>query len=338
MRTKKGAIREGAGSAHSDEELVSVGRAVILAEARAMEAAAARLGDDLARAARLVSSCKGRVVVSGLGKSGHVGRKIAATLASLGVPAHFLHAAEASHGDLGMVCPDDVGLFISNSGETDEVLALLPYFRRIGASVIGMTGKSSSTLAKNSDIVLDVGVEREADPLGLAPTSSTSVQMSVGDAIAGISTTLKGLKPEDFAMYHPGGALGRSLLTRVSDLMGSGERMPLTPLGSSVRGALFEITSKGYGATAVVDERGYLRGIFTDGDLRRLMERVGIGAMDLPVESGMTGEPRTIAPEKLATEALRIMERRKISVLIAVEDGYPIGMIHLHEILRSGVS
>ncbi|MDR1137953.1 MAG: KpsF/GutQ family sugar-phosphate isomerase, partial [Synergistaceae bacterium] len=252
----------------TDDELLAVGRSIIVEEASAMEAASARLGDEMIRAARLVASCRGRVVVSGLGKSGHVGRKIAATLASLGVPAFFLHAAEASHGDLGMVRAEDVGLLMSNSGETEEVMALLPYFRRIGAPFIGMTGKMSSCLALNSDIALDAGVAREADPLGLAPTSSTSVQMAVGDALAGICAKLRGFCPEEYAMFHPGGMLGRRLLLKVSDIMGKGEAMPKTCLGSPVREALFEITSKGYGATAIVDVEGKLRGVFTDGDLR----------------------------------------------------------------------
>ncbi|MDR1966753.1 MAG: SIS domain-containing protein, partial [Synergistaceae bacterium] len=187
----------------ADDELIAIAKRVITREADAMKAAADRLGGEMALAARLVSSCSGRVVVSGLGKSGHVGRKIAATFASLGVPAFFLHAAEASHGDLGMVCGNDVGLFISNSGETGEILSLLPYFRRIGAPVISFTGCTSSSLAHDSDIVIDTGVEREADPLGLAPTSSTSVQMAVGDAIAGICAKLRGLVPDDFAIFHP---------------------------------------------------------------------------------------------------------------------------------------
>jgi arabinose-5-phosphate isomerase len=322
----------------SDEELLAVGKDIIIKEARAMEAAASRLGPEMVRSARLVAGCGGRVVLSGLGKSGHIGRKIAATLASLGAPAFFLHATEASHGDLGMVCPEDVGIFISNSGETAEILSLLPYFRRIGAPVIAMTGRTSSTLALNSDVVIDTSVEVEADPLGLAPTSSTSVQMAMGDAIAGICAKMHGLGPEDFAMFHPGGSLGRRLLTRVSDLMGSGDNLPTSRLGSTVRDALFEITSKGYGATVVVDSDGDLRGIFTDGDLRRLMERIGIGAMDVPVEEGMTGDPRTIAPEKLATEAVRVMEEQEISVIIAVEGRKPVGILHLHEILKSGVS
>ncbi|MDR2780086.1 MAG: KpsF/GutQ family sugar-phosphate isomerase [Synergistaceae bacterium] len=322
----------------TDDELLAMGRGIMAEEAGALEAASSRMGDEMVRAAHLVASCGGRVVVSGLGKSGHVGRKIAATLASLGVPAFFLHAAEASHGDLGMVRPEDVGLLMSNSGETEEVLSLLPYFRRIGAPVIGMTGKMSSSLALNSDIALDAGAEREADPLGLAPTSSTSVQMAVGDALAGICAKLRGFCPEEFAVFHPGGMLGRRMLLRVSDIMGSGEAMPQTRVGSPVKEALFEITSKGYGATAVVDDEGKLCGIFTDGDLRRLMERRGVSSIELPVEEGMTRSPRTIAPEKLATEAVRMMEVSEISVLIAVESGKPVGMVHLHEILKSGIS
>jgi arabinose-5-phosphate isomerase len=322
----------------TDDELLATGRRIIEEEAKAMMLASERLGDEIVRSARLVSSCRGRVVVSGLGKSGHVARKIAATFASLGVPAFFLHAAEASHGDLGMVCPEDVGLFISNSGETAEILSLLPYFRRIGASVIGMTGKLSSSLAQNSDIAIDTGVEREADPLGLAPTCSTSVQMAVGDAIAGICTKIQGLKADDFAIFHPGGALGRRLLLRVSDLMGGGEALPVTSLGASVREALFEITSKGYGAAVVIDATGKLCGIFTDGDLRRLMERLGVAALESTVETGMTRSPKTIAPERLATEAMRLMEESEISVLIAVDGSIPVGLIHLHDILKAGVS
>lgn len=324
--------------AFSDEELLKTGRDVLLEEARAIERLASRVDARLVKASRLITACSGRVVVSGLGKSGLVGRKIAATFASLGIPAFFLHATEGAHGDLGMVCPDDVGLFISNSGETAELLSLLPYFRKIGAAVVAVTGRLDSPLAKNSDVCLDSGVEREADPLGLAPTSSTSVQMAIGDAIAGISVKLQRLRPEDFALFHPGGALGKRLLLRVSDLMGSGERMPLTNLGATVREALFEITSKGFGATVVVGSSGGLRGIFTDGDLRRLLEARGVGALDLPVEEGMTKTPRQIPCDRLAVEALRVMEEQEISVLIAERDGKPVGVLHLHDILRAGVS
>jgi arabinose-5-phosphate isomerase len=322
----------------TDEALIRVGREVLLEEARAVERLAGRIGEEFARSVRLLASCKGRVVISGLGKSGLIGRKIAATFASLGLPAFFLHATEGSHGDLGMVRPDDVGIFISNSGETAELLALLPYFRRIGASVIAMTGNGASALAQNSDIVLDVRVEREADPLGLAPTSSTTVQVAAGDALAGAYTKLQGLGPDDFAVFHPGGALGRSLLLTVGDVMGSGGNMPVTKLDSTVKDALFEITSKGYGATVIVDGTGKLCGIFTDGDLRRLMEKRGTGAIDLPVEEGMTRTPRTIGPEKLASEAMRVMERLEISVLVAVEGDRPSGIVHLHELLKAGLS
>ena len=321
----------------SDEELLAVARGVLHEEAGAIERFAGRIDASFVRAARVVTACKGRVVVSGLGKSGHVGRKIAATFASLGIPAFFLHAAEAAHGDLGMVCPQDVGLFISNSGETAELISLIPYFRRIGAPVIAMTGRPASTLAQNADILLDTGVEQEADPLRLAPTSSTSVQMAAGDALAGISTKLQNLRPEDFALFHPGGSLGRSLLLRVRDIMGQGDDLPITESGRSVRDALFDITSKGYGATIVVDASGRLDGIFTDGDLRRLLERRGVGALDLPVEEGMTKNPRVVAPERLASEATRIMEELEISVLIVLEDGRPVGIIHLHEILKAGL-
>lgn len=338
MEEKQILPRERSEESFSDEELLNSGREVLLEESRAIKRAAERAGEAFVKAARLVTACKGRVVVSGLGKSGLVGRKIAATFASLGIPAFFLHAAEGAHGDLGMVCPEDVGLFISNSGETEELLALLPYFRKIGAAVVAMTGHLDSSLAKNSDVCLDSGVEREADPLGLAPTASTSVQMALGDAIAGISVKLRCLRPEDFALFHPGGALGKRLLLRVEDLMGSEERMPVTLLDSTVREALFEITSKGYGATAVVDAGGALQGVFTDGDLRRLLERRGVSAMDLPVTEGMTKTPHTIPGDRLAVEAMRVMEELEISVLIVMRESRPLGMVHLHDILRAGVS
>lgn len=322
----------------SDEELLETARQVLREEAGAIERAADRIDGDIVRAARLITDCGGRVVVSGLGKSGLVGCKISATFSSLGIPAFFLHAAEGVHGDLGMVCPDDIGLFISNSGETAELISLLPYFRRIGASVIALSGNKASTLWQNADICIDTGVEREADPLGLAPTSSTTVQMAIGDAIAGMSTRLQGLRREDFALFHPGGTLGKSLLLRVSDLMGTGAELPVTSSEATVRDALFDITSKGYGATVVTDKDGRLCGIFTDGDLRRLLERRGTGAMDLSVKEGMTKTPRTVAPEKLAIEAMRIMEELEISVLVAVDNRKPVGILHLHEILKAGLS
>ena len=321
----------------TDLELVEIGKQVLLEEADALRATALRLGAELAQAARKISRCRGRVVVVGLGKSGHVGRKTAATFASLGIPAFFLHAAEGAHGDLGMVCREDVGLFISNSGETREVVELIPHFRRLGAGVIAMTGRGDSQLAKSSDVWLDCSVEREADPLGLAPTSSTTVQMAVADALVGMSTHLQGLRQEDFALFHPGGALGRRLLLRVSDLMGSGDRLPVVSVGDTVSKALFEITSKGYGAAVVVDAGGLLQGIFTDGDLRRLLEKGGENILGSSIECAMTKNPKTTGPDRLAAEAMRVMEEMEISVIIVVDQERPVGILHLHEILKAGV-
>lgn len=320
------------------EELLSTGKEILTREAAALTSAAAQLGDELVRAAHLVSCCRGRVVVSGLGKSGHVGRKTAATFASLGVPAFFLHAAEGAHGDLGMVCREDVGFFLSNSGETQEVVTLIPYFKRLGAPIIAVTGNSASTLARESEIVLNCHVEREADPLGLAPTSSTTLQMALGDAVAGMATRLLGLKKEDFALFHPGGSLGKRLLLRVRDLMGSGDRLPVTNEKARVRDALFDITSKGYGATAIVDDSGRLVGVFTDGDLRRFIEKEGLQGLDEPVSRGMTTSPRVIAPDKLAVEVVRLVEQWEVSAVIVVEDGKPVGMVHIHELLKAGVA
>ncbi|NLI95421.1 MAG: KpsF/GutQ family sugar-phosphate isomerase [Synergistaceae bacterium] len=322
----------------ADSDLLQLGRRVILAEAEELRLAADRLGEELVRAARVIQACSGRLVVSGLGKSGLIGRKIAATLASLGTPAFFLHAAEGSHGDLGMVRREDVGLFISHSGETREVLELLPFFRRIGAPVIAMTGNLNSRLAKNADIVLDASVRREADPLGLAPTSSTTLQLAIGDALSGMVTELRGLCPEDFALFHPGGSLGKKLLLKVEALMGSGERLPLVPDDASVKRALFEITSKGYGAAIIVTGSGELTGIFTDGDLRRLLEDRGPEGLELSVSEVMTPHPKTIEPDKLAAEALALMERHEISVLVVVQGTVPVGIVHLHDLLKAGVA
>ena len=323
---------------YSVEELIAAGKAILSREAEALTTGTARIGEEMAAAAHLVSRCRGRVVVSGLGKSGHVGRKTAATFASLGVPAFFLHATEGAHGDLGMVCREDVGFFISNSGETQELIALIPYFKRLGAPIIAVTGNMDSALAREADIVLNCHVESEADPLKLAPTSSTTLQMALGDAVAGMATLLLGLQKEDFALFHPGGALGKRLLLRVSDLMGSGDRLPVTNRKARIRDAIFDITSKGYGATAVVDDEGLLVGVFTDGDLRRFIEKKGLEGLELPVSEAMTTHPRVIAPDRLAAEAVRIVEQWEVSALIVVQDGKPIGMVHIHEILKAGVA
>ncbi|HOO63595.1 MAG TPA: KpsF/GutQ family sugar-phosphate isomerase [Synergistaceae bacterium] len=320
------------------EELLEVGRKVLRSEAEVLLENADSMDFVMVEAAKSIQYCKGRLVVAGLGKSGLIGRKIAATFASLGTPAFFLHASEGAHGDLGMVCREDVGLFLSNSGETREVLELLPYFRRLGATVIAMTGNPASRLAREADLVLCSRVEREADPLGLAPTSSTTLQLALGDALAGMVTEMRGLRREDFALFHPGGSLGRRLLLRVRDVMGGADRLPLVREGASVKEALFSITSKGYGATLVVNGSGELRGIFTDGDLRRLVEDRGAEAFELSVETVMTLSPRVIAPDKLAAEAVLLMEQHEVSVLVVAEGARPVGMVHLHDLLKAGVA
>lgn len=300
--------------------------------------AADSIGLEIVTAAREIFACKGRVVVVGLGKSGHVGRKISATLASLGTPSFFLHAAEAAHGDLGMVRREDVGLLISNSGSSSEIVALLPHFRRLGAKMIAITGATNSPLAKNSDIVINAGVETEGDPLELAPMSSTTLELVIGDAIATLLTILRGLKREDFALFHPGGALGRKLLTRVRDVMGTGDQLPVVKQGVTVKDALFVITGKGYGAACVIDNEGNLTGIFTDGDLRRLMEKSGTDSFNTKIDDAMTLTPKTISPDALAAEAVRIIEQNEISVLIATENNKPVGIVHIHELLKAGIA
>ena len=323
---------------HTDSELLNSARELMRTEANEILSASNRLTPDIVKAARLIYKCEGRVVVVGLGKSGHVGRKISATLASLGTPSFFLHAAEAFHGDLGMVRSEDVGLFISNSGASSEVVALLPHFRRTGAKMIAVTGVMTSPLAEYADIVLNAHVDSEGDPLQLAPMSSTTLELVIGDSLAALVAILRGIKREDFALFHPGGTLGRKLLTRVRDLMGTGENLPVVHEGVSVRDALFVITGKGYGAVCVVDEADRLTGIFTDGDLRRLMERLGTGAFDAQIQDAMTTTPKTISPDALAAEAVRVIERNEISVLIAVENNKPVGIIHIHELLKAGIA
>ena len=323
---------------YTDGQLLKSAKDLMLTEAHEILRSAENLGCEIVRAAREIYACKGRVVVVGLGKSGHVGRKISATLASLGTPSFFLHAAEAAHGDLGMVTRDDIGLFVSNSGASSEIAALIPHFRRTGAKMIAVTGAMKSPLAENADIVINAHVDSEGDPLQLAPMSSTTLELVLGDALAVIVTTLRGLKREDFALFHPGGSLGRKLLTQVRDVMGTDDNLPVVAEGVTVKDALFVITGKGYGAVCVVDDDGRLTGIFTDGDLRRLMERSGNDAFVTRIEDAMTRNPKTISPLALAAEAVRLMERNEISVLIAVEDERPVGIVHIHELLKAGIA
>ena len=338
----------------SDEQLLEAGKGILRSEAAEIERAADRVGMELVKAARIIHSCRGRLVVAGMGKSGIIGRKIAATLASLGTPSFFLHAAEGSHGDLGMVCRDDAALILSNSGTTAEVVSILPHFRRLGAPIIAITGGMRSPLAQNADVVIDSSVLSEAgvlahttpadgsqaddDALNLAPLCSTTLQLAIGDALAGMVTELRGLRPEDFALFHPGGALGRRLLTRILDVMATGEKLPVVGLSVSVSDALFEMTSKGYGATIIVNDSGDLAGVFTDGDLRRLIAKRGVECLSCEVSGAMIANPVVITPEKLAVEAVRIMEQKEISAIIVVEGRRPVGILHLHELLKAGVA
>ncbi len=310
----------------------------MLTEADEILNSAKNISVEMVRASRKIYSCTGRVVVVGLGKSGQIGRKISATLASLGTPSFFLHAAEAMHGDLGMIRSEDVGLFVSNSGSSQEIIALLPHFKKTGAGLIAITGNLRSQLAEYADIVINAHVTDEGDPLRLAPMSSTTLELVLGDALAVMVELLRGVRREDFAMFHPGGALGRKLLTRVRDVMGTGENLPVVGENVSVKEALFVITGKGYGATCIINADGKLTGIFTDGDLRRLMERLGNDAFTAKITDAMTHNPKTISPDALAAEAVRIMERSEISVLIAVDGEKPVGIVHIHELLKAGIA
>jgi arabinose-5-phosphate isomerase len=284
----------------------------------------------------LLQGCMGKVVVSGMGKSGLIGQKIAATLASTGTPAFFLHPAEGSHGDLGMLGRQDVFIALSNSGETQELLTVLPYVKRLNIPVIALTGRSQSTLAKNSDVVLDVSVNEEACPLGLAPTASTTAALAMGDALAIVLLERRGLKEDDFAQFHPGGTLGRRLLFKVRDLMHVEEAIPRVTRETSLRDTILEMTSKKLGMTTVVDETGCLVGVITDGDLRRFLER-GVELGSARAADLATFNPKSIGPDELATRAVHTMERFSITSLVVLEKQCLVGVIHLHDLLRSGV-
>jgi len=296
-----------------------------------------RLDDSFVRAVELMGTCRGKVVVTGLGKSGLICQKIAATLASTGTPAFFLHSGDAVHGDLGMVREDDVIVAVSNSGETDEILKLLSHFKLHGIKLIVMTGNPDSTLAKAGDVVLNVGVQEEACPLGLAPTASTTAALAMGDALAVVLLKEKGFREDDFAARHPGGTLGRRLLLRVEDLMFRGEQLPLVRQETPVKDALFEITSKRLGVTGVTDADGKLVGIITDGDLRRGLERRG-QILDLKAKELMTRNPKTIPADTMATEAMSVMERYSITSLFVLDRGkQPLGVVHLHDLVKAGI-
>ncbi|HCB93311.1 MAG TPA: KpsF/GutQ family sugar-phosphate isomerase [Selenomonas sp.] len=309
-------------------------------EAEAVEKLVLRIDDEFEGAIQRILNCTARVVVTGMGKSGHVGRKIAATLASTGTPAFFMHPGEAFHGDLGMVTENDVVIAISNSGESSEIVNILPVIRRIGATIIAMSGKRQSALGKNCDYFIDIGVEREACPLGLAPTASTTATLAMGDAIAMSLMAARNFTSQDFAMFHPGGALGRKLLLTVENVMHRGEDNPIVQSDKTVKDALFVMTDKGLGAVSIVDGDGKLVGLVTDGIIRRALHK-DYKFLDESVEHIMTSDPLVISKDKLAAAALSVMEKHKprpVTVLPVVDDDRnPVGMVHLTDLLRQGV-
>jgi len=312
-------------------------RAVIELEAQAVAALRDRINDDFARACRLILDAKGRVVVTGMGKSGHIGSKIAATLASTGTPAFFVHPGEAQHGDLGMIQPIDVVIAISNSGETGEILTILPIIKRMGAKMIAMTGNAKSSLARQADVHLDAGVEKEACPHNLAPTSSTTATLAMGDALAVALLKARNFTPEDFARSHPGGKLGRRLLLYVRDVMHSGERVPLVPETASLQEALLEMTGKGLGMTGVVNAEGQLTGIYTDGDLRRTLS-TGTDFYKARIADVMIRHPKTVGADMLAAEAVAFMQAKNINGLMVVDAGQKaVGAFNMQDLLRAGV-
>ncbi|MBZ0094459.1 MAG: KpsF/GutQ family sugar-phosphate isomerase [Sulfuricella sp.] len=321
----------------SNRNALDLARQVLSIEAKAVEALIARLDDKFTSALQLILHCRGRVVVSGMGKSGHIARKIASTMASTGTPAFFVHPGEASHGDLGMITDHDVLIALSNSGESPELLTIVPIIKRKGAKLISMTGNPASTLAREADVHLDASVAQEACPLGLAPTASTTAALALGDALAIALLDARGFGAEDFARSHPGGALGRRLLVHVGDLMHSGDALPKVPDTALLTEALLEMSRKGLGMTAVVGDADRLLGLFTDGDLRRALDKT-LDIRAARVAEVMTRNPRTIGPEKLAAEAVQMMDQHKINGLLVVDsEGRLVGALNMHDLLRAGV-
>jgi arabinose-5-phosphate isomerase len=316
--------------------VIAFGRGVVETEAEAVRGLLDAVGDDFVAACRLCLGCRGRIVVTGMGKSGHISGKIAATLASTGSPAFFVHPGEASHGDLGMITPDDVVLAVSNSGETPEIVLILPLIKRLGVPLITLTGRPQSTLAREADVNLDVGVPKEACPLNLAPTASTTATLAMGDALAVALLELRGFTEEDFALSHPGGSLGRKLLLRVSDIMRTGDRIPRVPRGTSLLDGLLEMTRTGLGMTAVVGDDDRILGVFTDGDLRRAIDG-GQNLQDSRIDDVMNRGAKTVHPDTLAAEAVRMLEEFAITALLVVdEDGRLVGAFNVHDLLHAG--
>ncbi len=323
--------------ANRQQATLQLARDILLLEANEINALATRLDSKFTDAVTLILQCKGRVVVSGMGKSGHIGGKIASTFASTGTPAFFMHPAEASHGDLGMITDGDIVIALSNSGESDEILAIVPPLKRLGASIIAITGNDSSTLAKAADIHLSAHVAKEACPLGLAPTSSTTVALALGDALALCVLDQRDFTAEDFARSHPGGSLGRRLLIHVNDLMRTGTKIPQVTINASLSDGLLEMTRKGLGLTAIIDDNHKPIGIFTDGDLRRAFEQ-NINVATSGIKDVMHQQPLTIHQDKLAIEAVEIMEQRKVNALLVTNDaGILVGALNMHDLLLAKV-
>jgi len=319
------------------ERLQAVAARVLRIEGEAVAALADRLDGRFARAVELLQACRGRVVLTGMGKSGYIAQKIAATFSSTGTPALFLHPAEGVHGDLGMIVRGDVVVAISNSGETEELVSILPHIRRFGVPLVSLVGNPQSTLARESDVALDVSVKEEACPLNPAPTASTTAALAMGDALAVALLEQRGFREEDFALLHPGGRLGRRLLLRVRDLMHTGEGLPLVREEATMREAILEISGKRLGMTAVVDSAGLLCGIVTDGDLRRALQKFP-DLLTRRVAECMTRKPKTIPRDELAARAVQVMEQYSITSLLVVgEGGRPEGVLHLHDLLKAGV-
>ncbi len=321
----------------SRSSALELARKVLLIEAAAVADLANRLDQHFVHALNMILRCTGRVIVSGMGKSGHIARKIASTMASTGTPAHFVHPAEASHGDLGMIQSDDLLIALSYSGESAELLTIIPLIKRRGAKLIAITGNAASTLALQADVHLDARVAQEACPLNLAPTASTTAALALGDALAVSLLDARGFSADDFALSHPGGALGRRLLTRVSDVMRSSENTPAVSLGASLKDALIEITRKRMGMTAIIDAQGKIHGIFTDGDLRRTLERIS-DVRTVGIREVMSANPRTIRSDQLAAEALKLMEDHKVNQLLVVDArGRLSGALNMHDLFRAKV-
>jgi len=319
-------------------DYISEGKKVLNQEAEGLREVAGKLDENFTKAVKLLSECQGKVITTGIGKSGIVGRKIASTLASTGKPAFFLHPSEARHGDLGMVTNQDIAILISNSGETSEMVEILPSMRLLGVKTIGIIGNPESTLGQKCDITINVGVSSEAEPNSLAPTASSTVALAVGDALAIILAKTKQFQPEDFAKFHPGGALGKRLTLTVDDLMHKGERTPVIPKDATIRDAIFKFTEIGLGIAAVVDEKDTLLGVFTDGDLRRLLQKER-DFIDIEISKVMNSNPKTISKGELAFDALRKMKDFAVTALIVTaEDNKVIGVINLHDILRAGIA